>query len=103
MHCQEKKYSKLYTISFFFSVILGQPNYCGYKKPRLIMRIAKRVYVHPYYQAKNGKEKENMPIRDFALIEVRKDMIFSKEGSGSFRDPPKKVQHNGGQLFRLVI
>ena len=85
----------------FFSVILGQPNYCGYDKPRFVLRKVRKIHVHPYYQAKKGKRKEDMPIRDFALIEVMKDMKFSKEGS--FRDPPKKVQQNGGQLFRLVI
>ena len=68
-------------------------NYCDKNKTRIAgLRRAKRVHVHPTYRAKQGKGKENMPIYDFALIEVKKRFTFSE-----------KVKQNRGLLFRVVI
>ena len=58
----------------FFSVILGQPNYCESAAGSIEVAKVRKVHVHPTYRAKKGKGKKNMPIFDFALIEVTKDM-----------------------------
>ena len=74
----------------FFSVILGQPNYCGKQNLTTEVRRVRKVLVHPDYEAEKGKD--NMPNLDFALIKVRRDMKFGK-----------KVQQNRGEIFRVVI
>ena len=74
------------------SAILGQPNFCE-KRPKVAgWRRVRKVNIHPHYRAKKGKGKMNMPIYDFALIEVTRDMRFSE-----------KVHLNEGHLFRLVL
>ena len=75
-----------------FSVILEQPNYCEYPDRRIETRKVRKVHINPHYRPKKGKGKKNMPVFDFALIEVRRDL-----------DLGKKVQQNGWQLFQLVI
>ena len=73
-------------------VILGQPNYCGNDIKHAGVRRVRRVHVHPHYHSKKGKGKMNMPIYDFALIEVTRGLRFSK-----------KVHQNEGYLFKLVL
>ena len=87
------KRNSLSNIISFFPAILGQPNYCKNNIPKTVgFRKVRRVHVHPNFRAKKGKGKKNMPIQDFALIEVNREMEFSW-----------RVQQNGGQLFSVVI
>jgi len=79
--CPEKKSRGNMKYPTNILVILGQPNYCGYDIKHAGLRRVRRVHVHPHYRAKKGKGKMNMPIYDFALIEVTRDMRFSKKMS----------------------
>ena len=54
----------------------------------------KKVHINPYYRAKRDPVtgKKDMPVFDFALIELWKDLKF---GEG--------VQQNRGQIFMVVF
>jgi len=78
--CPEKKSRKNTPYPANILIILGQPNYCEGSKTEIAgYRKVRRVHVHPTYRAKQGKGKENMPIYDFALIEVRRSFKFGEK------------------------
>ena len=80
----------------FLLVILGQPNYNqkGFQLPPEHSRRVKRVHVHPNYRRKPENPdprippKEQMPIYDFALIEVITPIYRSRTLNYNFKFEP---------------
>ena len=61
--------------------MLGAPNFClaSTKIPPSERRNVKRVVYHPRYHPRKGEFAKDMPIYDFALIEVDKPMSFNEK------------------------
>ena len=82
--------------SLFLLVILGQPNYTykNFHVPRKHERRVENVFVHPKYRKQPSEfsdkkpKKEQMPVFDFALIEVRKAMMYSYTKDYNFKFEP---------------
>ena len=80
----------------FILVILGQPDYTDkdFRVPPKHSRRVKKVHVHPEYRRKptsfsdKKPKKEQMPVFDFALIEVRKAMMYSYTKDYNFKFEP---------------
>ena len=71
---------------------MGQPNYTDkkFRVPLKHQRRVKKVHVHPNYRRKPATKntpKEQMPIFDFALIEVNKE-IYSSHKHYNFKFEP---------------
>ena len=71
---------------------MGQPNYTDkkFRVPLKHQRRVKKVHVHPNYRRKPATKntpKEQMPIFDFALIEVKKE-IYSSHKHYNFKFEP---------------
>ena len=80
----------------FLLVILGQPDYTdkGFRVPPKHERRVEKVHVHPQYRRKptsfsdKKPKKEQMPVFDFALIEVKKAMMYSYTKNYNFEFEP---------------
>ena len=78
----------------FLLVILGQPDYKDFRVPPKHQRRVKKVHVHPEYRRKptsfsdKKPKKEQMPVFDFALIEVKKAMMYSYTKNYNFEFEP---------------
>ena len=85
--------------SLFLLVILGQPNYTNQTKlnfhvPPEHERRVKQVFVHPKYRRQPSEfsdkksKQEQMPRFDFALIEVKEDMMLGYTRNYNFNFEP---------------
>ena len=82
--------------SLFLLVILGQPNYTykNFHVPPEHKRRVKNVFVHPKYRAyptefsDKKPKQEQMPRFDFALIEVKEDMMLRYTRNYNFKFEP---------------
>ena len=82
--------------SLFLLVILGQPNYTykNFHVPRKHERRVENVFVHPKYRKQPSEfsdkkpKKEQMPRFDFALIEVKEEMMHGYTRNYNFKFEP---------------
>ena len=69
---------------------MGQPNYTykDFRVPPKHFRRVKEVHMHPNYRRKLGEKKKQMPRFDFALIEVKEDMMLGYTQNYNFKFEP---------------
>ena len=80
----------------FLLVILGQPNYTDetFQVPKEHQRRVEKVHVRPYYRrmpiefSDKKPKKEQMPRFDFALIEVKEEMMHGYTRNYNFKFEP---------------